>query len=62
METGYYVRYDRGEGYEPIDIGELTSAQFKKFLTELGNDKVLYWAIALHKWIIENVEEVNDGK
>ena len=69
METGYIVRYDRGEGYEPIDIGELTSAEFGKFMKEnrvsevTGNAAIGVpigeaWAIALHKWIIGNVEEV----
>lgn len=52
--TAFYVRIKRGDKFEALEIDQLTDEELEKFFTGLaGADR---WAIALAKWIRDNVK------
>ena len=56
--TGYYVRIKRGEKWEPVEIDQMTDAELSAFFEsqEKNNPKASRaWAIALAKWIRDNL-------
>lgn len=58
--TGYSVRIKRGEKWGPVDVDQMTDQELAEFFTAKDKDDPAAsrkWAIALAKWIRENVKE-----
>ncbi len=58
--TGFFVRIKRGEKWEPVEVDHMTDEELSKFFEDKEKDNPLAsraWAIALAKWIRENVKE-----
>lgn len=54
--TGYYVRIERAGKWGNVEIDRLTDEELEQFMTpENGRT----WAIALAKWIRDNIQECN---
>ena len=55
MKTGFYIRFERNGKFENLDIADLTSEEFRGFMISHPSIEGQNWAIAFHKWIIDNV-------
>ena len=60
MKTGFYIRFERDGKWQNLDIADLTNEEFRQFLQSHTSEEARNWAIAFHKWIIDNV--VFDGE
>ncbi len=59
--TGYYVRIKRGEKWQPIEIDQLTDSELAIFFQDQEKANGVSsraWAIALAKWIRDNVHDM----
>ncbi len=58
--TGYFVRIERDGKFQPVEIEAMTDEELSKFFESQEKDNPnasRAWAIALAKWIRENVAE-----
>jgi hypothetical protein len=58
--TGFYVRIEREGKFQPVEIDQMTDAELSKFFESQERDNPpssRAWAIALAKWIRDNVAE-----
>jgi hypothetical protein len=51
--TGFFVRIQRGGKWAHIDFDELTDEEFESL--EMPSDDGWRWAVALAKWIRDNI-------
>ena len=55
MKTGFYVRFKKNGKWDNFDIADLTNEEFREFLQSHTAIEAQNWALALQKWIVENV-------
>jgi hypothetical protein len=53
--TGFFVRIQRDDKWQSIELDQLTDAELCKFFHDSDMSPV-QWAIALAKWIRNNVQ------
>jgi len=57
MEIGYYIRINRDGRWQPVDICELTDAEFDEFFERQEKDALVNWLRCVLTWIKDNVKE-----
>ncbi len=62
VDTGYYVRIERGSEWVNVDIASLTDDELIEFFrSSPDREKVERWAVHLARWIREHVVQVETG-
>jgi hypothetical protein len=55
--TGFYVRIKRGDRWETAEFDQLTDQELDDFTKAQPPKEGWHWAIALARWIRDNVHE-----
>lgn len=62
--TGYFVRIERAGKWQPVEVDRMTDEELSNFFEAKEKDNPASsraWAIALAKWIRDNVGEGPGG-
>ncbi len=54
--TGYFVRIERDGKFQPVEVDQMTDQELEAFFSD-SRETARRWAIALAKWIRENVKD-----
>ncbi len=55
IETGLYVRAQRGGKWESLDLGEMTESELRAWLDSMPPTEHRKWVLGLVEWIQTNV-------
>jgi hypothetical protein len=55
--TGFFVRVERDEHWESVEIDQLSDAEVQRFLAGRTEAELVRWIVGLVGWIRDHVQE-----